>query len=178
MILFAGITTPKEDVERKILWAEKWQWWSFLKWYNNFMHPRKSIIFSVSVTRFYDHIDSFFSLQQYYQHSKLQLNAHFQIESTKPDKFTPRIAEKKDDYVRVEYESPILGVSAPEFRQLFRFLFIVFITLKQYLFNKADDRNAGVNAACGWCWILVPTGQELNCGVSFCISIRKLRFWL
>lgn len=32
------------------------------------------------------------------------------IESTKPDKFTPRIAEKKDDYVRVEYESPILGL--------------------------------------------------------------------
>ncbi|XP_030931641.1 uncharacterized protein LOC115957517 [Quercus lobata] len=32
------------------------------------------------------------------------------IKSTKPDKFTPRIAEKKDDYVRVEYESPILGL--------------------------------------------------------------------
>ncbi|KAA8515940.1 hypothetical protein F0562_019119 [Nyssa sinensis] len=31
------------------------------------------------------------------------------IKSTKPDKFTPRIVEKKDDYVRVEYESPILG---------------------------------------------------------------------
>ncbi|PIA49975.1 hypothetical protein AQUCO_01300603v1 [Aquilegia coerulea] len=31
------------------------------------------------------------------------------IESTKPDKFTPRIVEKKDDYVRVEYESPIMG---------------------------------------------------------------------
>lgn len=34
-----------------------------------------------------------------------------QIKSTKPDKFTPRIKEKKDDYIRVEYESPILGVS-------------------------------------------------------------------
>lgn len=34
-----------------------------------------------------------------------------QIKSTKPDKFTPRIVEKKDDYVHVEYESPILGVS-------------------------------------------------------------------
>ncbi|KAH0854279.1 hypothetical protein HID58_083956 [Brassica napus] len=32
------------------------------------------------------------------------------IKSTKPDKFTPRIVEKKDDYVHVEYESPILGV--------------------------------------------------------------------
>ncbi|KAL4621661.1 hypothetical protein ACB092_06G245200 [Castanea dentata] len=32
------------------------------------------------------------------------------IKSTIPDKFTPRIAEKKDDYVRVEYESPILGL--------------------------------------------------------------------
>ncbi|GAB2271994.1 hypothetical protein Dimus_006820 [Dionaea muscipula] len=32
------------------------------------------------------------------------------IESTKPDKFTPRIMEKKDDYVRVEYQSPILGL--------------------------------------------------------------------
>ncbi|KAF3439980.1 hypothetical protein FNV43_RR18258 [Rhamnella rubrinervis] len=32
------------------------------------------------------------------------------IESTKPDKFTPRIVEKKEDYVRVEYQSPILGL--------------------------------------------------------------------
>ncbi|KAL8119190.1 uncharacterized protein LOC141724163 [Apium graveolens] len=31
------------------------------------------------------------------------------IKSTKQDKFTPRIMEQKDDYVRVEYESPILG---------------------------------------------------------------------
>ncbi|KAL2892409.1 Polyphenol oxidase A1 chloroplastic [Bienertia sinuspersici] len=31
------------------------------------------------------------------------------LKSTKPDKFTPKIMEKKDDYVRVEYESPILG---------------------------------------------------------------------
>ncbi|KAF2298200.1 hypothetical protein GH714_018560 [Hevea brasiliensis] len=32
------------------------------------------------------------------------------IKSTKPDKFTPRIAEKKDDYLHVEYQSPILGL--------------------------------------------------------------------
>ncbi|GMH21674.1 hypothetical protein Nepgr_023516 [Nepenthes gracilis] len=32
------------------------------------------------------------------------------IESTKPDNFMPRIMEKKDDYVRVEYEFPILGL--------------------------------------------------------------------
>ncbi|XP_062090503.1 uncharacterized protein LOC133796841 [Humulus lupulus] len=31
------------------------------------------------------------------------------IKSTKPDKFTPMVLEKKDDYVRVEYQSPILG---------------------------------------------------------------------
>ncbi|KAF8028349.1 hypothetical protein BT93_E1076 [Corymbia citriodora subsp. variegata] len=31
------------------------------------------------------------------------------IKSLKPDKFTPRILENKDDYLRVEYESPILG---------------------------------------------------------------------
>ncbi|ONI22701.1 hypothetical protein PRUPE_2G145700 [Prunus persica] len=31
------------------------------------------------------------------------------IKSTKPDKFTPRIMEIKNDYVRVEYEGPILG---------------------------------------------------------------------
>ncbi|XP_016514584.1 uncharacterized protein LOC107831337 isoform X1 [Nicotiana tabacum] len=31
------------------------------------------------------------------------------LKSTKPDKFSPKIVEKKDDYVRVEYESPILG---------------------------------------------------------------------
>lgn len=33
-----------------------------------------------------------------------------QIKSTKPDKFTPRIMENKNDYVRVEYQGPILGV--------------------------------------------------------------------
>ncbi|KAI9181222.1 hypothetical protein LWI28_012640 [Acer negundo] len=32
------------------------------------------------------------------------------VKSTKPDKFTPRIVETKDDYVHVEYESPILGL--------------------------------------------------------------------
>ncbi|KAL0373543.1 UNVERIFIED_CONTAM: hypothetical protein Sradi_3270000 [Sesamum radiatum] len=31
------------------------------------------------------------------------------IKSTKPDNFTPKIAEKRDNYVRVEYESPIMG---------------------------------------------------------------------
>ncbi|KAI5391680.1 hypothetical protein KIW84_076473 [Lathyrus oleraceus] len=31
------------------------------------------------------------------------------IESTRPDKFTPRIVERKEDYVRVEYQSSILG---------------------------------------------------------------------
>ncbi|KAJ0682539.1 hypothetical protein HanPI659440_Chr16g0648451 [Helianthus annuus] len=31
------------------------------------------------------------------------------IKTTKPDNFTPRVVEKKDDYIRVEYESPILG---------------------------------------------------------------------
>lgn len=41
-----------------------------------------------------------------------------QIKSTKPDKFTPRIAEKKDDYVRVEYESPILGVGVTHIQDL------------------------------------------------------------
>ncbi|ESR58489.1 hypothetical protein KPL70_010469 [Citrus sinensis] len=32
------------------------------------------------------------------------------IKSTKPDRFTPRLVEKKDDYVHVEYESPVLGL--------------------------------------------------------------------
>ncbi|KAJ8748888.1 hypothetical protein K2173_013321 [Erythroxylum novogranatense] len=31
------------------------------------------------------------------------------IKSTKPDKYTPRIVEQKDDYLCVEYQSPILG---------------------------------------------------------------------
>ncbi|KAG2533707.1 hypothetical protein PVAP13_9NG017200 [Panicum virgatum] len=31
------------------------------------------------------------------------------VMKTKPDNFTPRIVEKTDDYVRVEYESPIFG---------------------------------------------------------------------
>ncbi|CAK9328508.1 unnamed protein product [Citrullus colocynthis] len=31
------------------------------------------------------------------------------IKSSKPDKFTPKIIEQKDDYLLVEYESPILG---------------------------------------------------------------------
>ncbi|KAJ0051665.1 hypothetical protein Pint_00252 [Pistacia integerrima] len=32
------------------------------------------------------------------------------VKSTKPDRFTPIIVEKKDDYVHVEYQSPILGL--------------------------------------------------------------------
>ncbi|PKI67103.1 hypothetical protein CRG98_012524 [Punica granatum] len=32
------------------------------------------------------------------------------IKSTKPGKFTPQIVEDRDDYVRVEYQSPILGL--------------------------------------------------------------------
>ncbi|XVF79892.1 hypothetical protein PTKIN_Ptkin15bG0027100 [Pterospermum kingtungense] len=31
------------------------------------------------------------------------------IKSTKPDRYTPKIVEKKEDYVLVEYGSPILG---------------------------------------------------------------------
>ncbi|KAI5647357.1 hypothetical protein M9H77_33362 [Catharanthus roseus] len=31
------------------------------------------------------------------------------IKSTKPDNFAPRIVEQRDDYIRVEYESPIFG---------------------------------------------------------------------
>ncbi|KAG5138115.1 hypothetical protein JHK82_022846 [Glycine max] len=31
------------------------------------------------------------------------------IESTTPDKFTPRIVERKEDYIHVEYQSSILG---------------------------------------------------------------------
>ncbi|CAN6291006.1 unnamed protein product, partial [Urochloa humidicola] len=31
------------------------------------------------------------------------------VTKTKPDNFTPRIMEKTDDYIRVEYESPIFG---------------------------------------------------------------------
>ncbi|XP_027193491.1 uncharacterized protein [Cicer arietinum] len=31
------------------------------------------------------------------------------IESTRPDKFTPRVVERKEDYIRVEYQSSILG---------------------------------------------------------------------
>ncbi|KAK4267767.1 hypothetical protein QN277_024504 [Acacia crassicarpa] len=31
------------------------------------------------------------------------------IETTQPDRFTPRIAERKEDYIRVEYQCPILG---------------------------------------------------------------------
>ncbi|XP_058085665.1 uncharacterized protein LOC131233080 isoform X3 [Magnolia sinica] len=31
------------------------------------------------------------------------------IKSTKPDRFTPRVVEKNDNYIRVEYESPIMG---------------------------------------------------------------------
>ncbi|OIW21692.1 hypothetical protein TanjilG_08095 [Lupinus angustifolius] len=31
------------------------------------------------------------------------------IETTMPDKFTPRIVERKEDYIRVEYQSSILG---------------------------------------------------------------------
>ncbi|OEL25469.1 hypothetical protein BAE44_0013511 [Dichanthelium oligosanthes] len=33
------------------------------------------------------------------------------VTKTKPDNFSPHIAEQTDDYVRVEYESPIFGFS-------------------------------------------------------------------
>ncbi|GJN40415.1 hypothetical protein PR202_gb29623 [Eleusine coracana subsp. coracana] len=33
----------------------------------------------------------------------------WQVTKIKPDNFTPRIAEKTEDYIRVEYESPIFG---------------------------------------------------------------------
>ncbi|URE07825.1 hypothetical protein MUK42_20576 [Musa troglodytarum] len=32
------------------------------------------------------------------------------VTSLKPDNFTPRVAERREDYIRVEYESPIMGV--------------------------------------------------------------------
>ncbi|XP_065037713.1 uncharacterized protein LOC135672998 isoform X2 [Musa acuminata AAA Group] len=32
-----------------------------------------------------------------------------QVTSLKPDNFTPRVAERREDYIRVEYESPIMG---------------------------------------------------------------------
>ncbi|XP_010524361.1 PREDICTED: uncharacterized protein LOC104802443 [Tarenaya hassleriana] len=32
------------------------------------------------------------------------------INSTRPDKFTPRVVERKDGYVHVEYQSPLLGL--------------------------------------------------------------------
>ncbi|XP_016694296.1 uncharacterized protein [Gossypium hirsutum] len=35
---------------------------------------------------------------------------HIVDKITKPDKCTPKNEEKKDDYVPVEYESPILGI--------------------------------------------------------------------
>ncbi|XP_028789163.1 uncharacterized protein LOC114745173 [Neltuma alba] len=31
------------------------------------------------------------------------------IETTQPDRFTPRIAERREDYIRVEYQCPIFG---------------------------------------------------------------------
>ncbi|THU66411.1 hypothetical protein C4D60_Mb05t13860 [Musa balbisiana] len=31
------------------------------------------------------------------------------VTSLKPDNFTPRVAERREDYIRVEYESPIMG---------------------------------------------------------------------
>ncbi|XP_039138659.1 uncharacterized protein LOC120275985 [Dioscorea cayenensis subsp. rotundata] len=32
------------------------------------------------------------------------------VTSTKPDNFTPNVVDRKDDYIRVEYESPLLGL--------------------------------------------------------------------
>ncbi|CAN1157791.1 hypothetical protein LINPERHAP2_LOCUS21756 [Linum perenne] len=32
------------------------------------------------------------------------------IGSTKPDKYTPKIVERKSDYIHVEYQSPVLGL--------------------------------------------------------------------
>jgi uncharacterized protein (DUF1499 family) len=33
------------------------------------------------------------------------------VTKTKPDKFSPHVVENGDDYIRVEYESPIFGVA-------------------------------------------------------------------
>ena len=35
----------------------------------------------------------------------------WQIKTTKPDNFTPKIVKQTDDYVYVEYSSPLVGVS-------------------------------------------------------------------
>ena len=40
----------------------------------------------------------------------MKSSVSLQIKSTKPDKFTPKIVEQKDDYLLVEYETPIIGV--------------------------------------------------------------------
>ncbi|KAI3940864.1 hypothetical protein MKW92_030397 [Papaver armeniacum] len=40
---------------------------------------------------------------------QLRTSKKMAIKSKKPDNFTPRIMEKKDDYIRIEYESPIMG---------------------------------------------------------------------
>ncbi|GJT62719.1 putative reverse transcriptase domain-containing protein [Tanacetum coccineum] len=46
---------------------------------------------------------------KYHQRWNYNPNKGGELKSTKLDNFTPRIVDRKDDYVRVEYESPILG---------------------------------------------------------------------
>ncbi|KAK8443613.1 hypothetical protein SEVIR_9G003500v4 [Setaria viridis] len=53
------------------------------------------------------------------------------VTKTKPDNFTPRIVDKTDDYVRVEYESPIFGVAScfPLYANLNSYMCSKFFTL-------------------------------------------------
>ena len=89
------------------------------------------------------------------------------IKSTKPDKYTPKIVEKKDDYVHVEYESPILGVS----------LTSSLPNITNTTCRLAKLIPFSCSPVCGWCRVLVSTGEEFNRGVSISIADWKLWFW-
>lgn len=91
-------------VEGKRQWTEKLQWKSFLMWYEPL-----SINCNLKMW-----IYSFNDRPEKCIYGGF-ITPLLQIKSTKPDKFTPRIVEKKDDYVHVEYESPILGVRKQAF---------------------------------------------------------------
>lgn len=104
--------------------------------------------------------------------SKFQTKTSFlQIKSTKPDKFTPRIMEKKDDYVRVEYQSSILGVKSSD-----SLVWVMWsINMVLVLFDTYGISR--IRAVCWWCWVLVSTGQRFDSGVPICIPVRELWFW-
>ncbi|KAL6638632.1 hypothetical protein ACP70R_023743 [Stipagrostis hirtigluma subsp. patula] len=90
------------------------------------------------------------------------------VTKTKPDNFTPRVVDKTDDYVRVEYESPIFGfVDDVEFwfppgnKPIVQYRAEIGIGKEGLGFRKQLLKDGGGTAAS---WLI--RGAKMNNGVS------------